>query len=113
MSNDKAAATWHPGAQPALFTLTRPADPQTSHDAAASLGDVRESQRTVHRLLRTYGPATDEQLLAIAGHAGFHISPSGLRTRRHELVALDLVRDTGRRVQMRSGRMAIVWEVTP
>jgi hypothetical protein len=99
-------------AQPALFTLARTGDPDTSHAAAASLGDVRESQRRVHALLRE-GPATDELLFTRAFAVGWDVSPSGLRTRRHELVALGLVVDTGQRVALASGRQAIVWAVAP
>lgn len=93
-------------------TLARTTDPDTSHQAAASLTDVRESQRAVHRLLRVYGPTTDETLMRLANMTGLHISPSGLRTRRHELVALGLVHDTGVRVPLASGRMGICWGVT-
>ena len=99
--------------QPALFTLTRRGDPETSHAAAASLKDIRASQRAVLSLLRDHGPSTDERLLDLADRRGLLISPSGIRTRRHELVALDLVRDTGRTQVLASGRAAIVWEVTP
>jgi len=37
-------------------------------------------------------------------------SQSGLRSRRAELVKIGLVRDSGKRAQLRSGRYAIVWE---
>jgi hypothetical protein len=97
--------------QPELFTLTRTNDPQTSHDAAASLKDVRASQRAVYQMLRDYGPSTDERLQQLAHDHGIRMSPSGLRTRRHELTALGLVVDSGRTAVLATGRAAIVWEI--
>lgn len=95
--------------QPALFTLTRRGDPDTSHAAAASLGDLRQSQAAVLQLLAGLPDATDDELADAARRAGLQISPSGLRTRRHELVALGLAHDTGQRRPLPSGRMAVVW----
>lgn len=91
----------------------RRSDPETSHAAAASLSvdRLREQQRYVLMLLEIWGPSTDVQL------ARFHatdsdaprMSPSGLRTRRAELVRMGKVRDTGGRVVLPTGRKAIVW----
>ena len=89
--------------------VARRHDPSTSWAAAASLGPttIRRSQLVVWRLLQDDGPMTDEQLVArLLGR----MSPSGARTRRAELVDLGLVRDTGQRVKLHSGRLAIVWE---
>jgi hypothetical protein len=96
-----------------VTALARPTDPETSHEAAASLDDVRESQRRVHDLLRVFGPTTDERLVIVAIASGWHVSPSGLRTRRHELVEAGLVVDTGQRATLASGRRAVVWAVAP
>jgi hypothetical protein len=89
--------------------FARFSDPATSHEAAASV-KVRESQQKVMGLLKL-GPATDEALANRAMQHGIRISPSGLRTRRSELVALSLVVDSGVRVTTANGRKAIVWAV--
>lgn len=92
----------------------RNTDPDTSHAAAASVTrDTRtETQRALVRLLRRYGPMTDAELaeryyLATKGQPA--CSPSGLRTRRSELVRDGFVVDTGKRRTLNSGRKAIVW----
>ncbi|WP_051103521.1 hypothetical protein [Terracoccus sp. 273MFTsu3.1] len=94
-----------------MTAVARATDPETSHEAAASVGDVRESQRFVHSLLKASGGATDEALVNTTQNLGFPISPSGLRTRRSELVRLGLVEDSGERERLASGRRAIVWRV--
>ncbi len=48
--------------------------------------------------------------VSVGSGNGFpHQSPSGLRTRRKELVDAGLVVDTGRRGTLRSGRLSIIW----
>lgn len=90
--------------------VARSTDPPTSWAAAKSLGDLRESQSAVLAFLREHGPMTDEQLVARYDREPRQ-SPSGLRTRRKELVEdFDLVVDTGRKEKLLSGRQAIVWE---
>jgi hypothetical protein len=86
-------------------------DPETSHEAAASVEDIRKSQAWVYMALNELGSATDEQLNAFARRMGYPISPSGLRTRRSELVGLGLVVDSGQRQRLASGRRAILWQV--
>lgn len=105
----------HDPAQMALLDQERPAtrrdDPETSHAAAASVGNLRASHRRVLQLFRLYGSQTDEQLMDSAKAEGWKISPSGLRTRRSELTSprgIGII-DTGRRVKTESGRDAIVW----
>lgn len=92
----------------------RRTDPQTSHDAAASIAadQLRDSQRAVLDVLRHHGPIDDHTLEGIYGMLD-QLPPqsvSGLRTRRRELVERGLVADTGERVKLPSGRTAIVWK---
>ena len=90
--------------------VARNTDPDTSWEAAQSVGDVRRSQQEVFDLIRRAGGTTDEELLMLAKVQGIRQSPSGLRTRRAELVDKGLVRDSGRRTRGRTGRRMIVWE---
>lgn len=92
----------------------RHTDPSTSHEAARSLTAERltETQRIILELLGNR-QATDEEIqqLHYAGaEQGFwnHASPSGLRSRRAELVARGLVEEKNRD-KTRFGRSTIVW----
>lgn len=99
----------------------RNTDPSTSHAAAASVTGIRDSQIAVLACLQTFGShhgLTDEALamvysVGVDQHEWPEQSDSGLRTRRKELVTRGLVRDSGRRERLLSGRSAIVWEVVP
>lgn len=101
---------------PTVVPHARKTDPETSHAAATSLGDLRASQREVLQLFHRFGALDDRSLIACAAHAGVRQSDSGLRTRRAELVRLGLVYDTGRRV-VPGGRPPhrprIVWAMSP
>lgn len=93
----------------------RSTDPETSHAAARSVKDLRSSQADVLVVLRRMVPMTDEELVETyqdLARSGFvrSQSPSGIRTRRSELVELGLVEDSGQRETLRSGRRAIVWK---
>lgn len=92
------------------MAVARRTDPLTSHLAAASITSerIRKSQADVLRVLSS-GPMCDEQIADRARELGVKQSPSGLRTRRAELVDLGQVIDSGERVRLRSGRMSIVW----
>lgn len=89
----------------------RSADPDTSHAAAASLAPdkIRLSQHAVLRHLRRHGPMTDTEMVD-SFDGKIYQSPSGLRTRRKELVDRGLVIDTGKRETLESGRSATVWD---
>ena len=97
------------------YKRTRKTDPETSLAAAASVKELTKKQEAVLELLRIYGPFTDELMVkaylqGVDDGRLLYQSTSGLRTRRSELVRRGLVRDSGERRQLVSGRMAIVWE---
>lgn len=92
--------------------FARHTDPQTSHDAAKSVKDVSKTQEAILTCLTW--PRTDDELIDVyygmADANGWkQASPSGIRSRRAELVRRGLVEDTGGRIKLPSGRFAIVW----
>lgn len=97
----------------------RNTDPDTSHRAADSVKRITETQEAIADLMRHIGrPMTDTEIAVRYAdwrqHFGKVIprsSPSGLRTRRSELVERKVVRDSGRREVLPSGRRAILWEI--
>lgn len=93
--------------------LYRGSDPATSREAAASIRDMPAMQACVYATLLQIGPATDEELFRELRDIGVLISDSGARTRRHELEARGLVRDSGLSGRTVSGRKATVWEAVP
>ena len=97
-----------------LAAHARRTDPETSHAAAASPtpGTLRPRQAEVLNILRQ-GPMHDQRIAATALAWHSKQSPSGLRTRRAELVATGLVEDSGRREILPSGRGSVVWQLTP
>jgi hypothetical protein len=85
-------------------------DPDTSHDAAESVGALTATRAAILEVLDTYGPLTDEEIARL--YQGPRASPSGLRTRRSELVRAGKVYDTGQRRPLHSGRYAVAWAST-
>lgn len=67
--------------------------------------------RCLH-VLRTRGPSTHEQILSAFADKGWDASPSGVRTRCHELAEAGLARDTGEIRPTSCGRPACVWAAT-
>lgn len=107
---------------PTPIPRARTTDPQTSRDAARSVKKVNDSMRAVFKVLRAYGPLTDEELVdryeRIRRSTGDintypQQSVSGLRTRRRELWDRGYVINTEMRRPLRSGRNGIVWAVRP
>jgi hypothetical protein len=86
----------------------RNTDPEESHAAAESVEGLTPSQNAVYDTLRRIGPLTDERLVQF--YEGPKQSPSGIRTRRHELVEGGYVRRTGETV-ISTGRKASLWGV--
>lgn len=95
-----------------LKARARKSDPATSHAAASSVKGIRFSQFAVLRALGKIKSGTDLDIADAYEHEYGVIhpqSPSGLRTRRAELVDAGLVVDTGQRKRLPSGRQAVVW----
>jgi hypothetical protein len=92
----------------------RTSDPTTSHEAAASVKELTQKQTAVLDLFRARGPMTDEQLVLayreaeMSSDATPKQAPSGIRTRRNELVQRRLLARVAYR-RTESGRRAIVW----
>lgn len=92
--------------------VARNNDPDTSHEAAASVRNPGLDREKVYAALGE-GPMTDEEILERChAHYATTISPSGARTRRAELVKEGRVADSGVRKRLHTGRRAIVWQRT-
>lgn len=89
----------------------RKSDPYTSHEAAESVVEVTETQWAIYNLLKKR--MTDQDLigayraLVSLGKAPM-ASESGIRSRRAELVELELVQAKGESKTW-SGRKCLVW----
>jgi hypothetical protein len=97
----------------------RRTDPQTSHDAARSVTNLRPRQVAVLDLVLLLCPVTDPDLVE-AYQTRSRIDPdryprqseSGIRTRRSELVTLGYVEDSTHRATLPTGRKATMWTAT-
>lgn len=100
-----------------LRAHARTDDPDTSHQAAASVKKLRSKQQAVWEVLNRIGPAPDVGIVASYANAS-RVNPekyptqsvSGIRTRRSELVGMGLARYAGFKVKLQTGRQAQVWE---
>ena len=91
----------------------RATDGKTSRQAAASVCHMTSKRNDVLCAFRRFGKLTDEQLRDVYPTMDnvADQSESGLRTRRRELVDMQMLVDTGLTRRMRSGRMAKVWGI--
>lgn len=92
-----------------LRARARRTDPATSHAAAASVKSAAISELQGWILGALERPLTDEELWnELAGsHRG--LTPSGVRTRRSELVDDGRVLDSGLKRPTKAGRPSIAW----
>lgn len=88
----------------------RKTDPQTSHEAALSVGDLTKAQEQILGIIQERA-RTDEEIYALVVARRLPISVSGARTRRSELVDAGLVEDSGQTKLTGAGRKTIVWRV--
>lgn len=88
--------------------FARTTDPETSHEAAQSVTNITPLKQEILQRLMT--PMTDADLIeVIRTGSRLLVTESGVRSRRAELVQAGLVKDTGARVKLATGRSAIVW----
>lgn len=101
--------------QQTTYKRVRPRDPHTSWQAAAEQteGKMAALQVLIHDVLSISSAGlTDDQLIERIEAAGYPCSPSGVRSRRAELVAAGWVIDSGLQRRSKAGRAATVWRVT-
>lgn len=97
----------------------RSTDPETSKAAAKSVEEITDKQRDVLKIFEDWRVGlTDVKLVQIytrGATAGIvsKQAPSGIRTRRRELVDAGLLVDTEEREKLPSGRKAIMWGLAP
>ena len=88
-------------------------DPPTSHQAAASVTDLTAKQQAVLDVFKhgDHPHFSDEQMIAAYEKAGLpQQSPSGLRSRRSELVRKGLLKNSGCITKTAAGRHTRMWE---
>ncbi len=103
--------------KPPSFCLdahARKSDPQTSHEAAASISK-QQRMRSHEQVLNAFiihGPMCDKILATKPEVAG--MTPSRIRTARCELTRLQVLEDTGETVPMYTGTKVLrhkIWRI--
>ena len=98
--------------------FARKTDIETSHEAAASVKNITATQQAIMKLIQLQ-PMTDQRLVEFytaqirkgAVKDFPRASESGIRSRRAELVDRGILKDSGAREKLESGRSAVVWTV--
>lgn len=90
-----------------MSLLSRKGDPWTSK---RSKPNKEQTRALVLRVLPTVQPCTDERLVEACAQVDPFCTPSGVRSRRHELATEGLVRSAGEG-KTSTGRKALTWEV--
>jgi hypothetical protein len=87
-------------------------DPVTSHEAAATVRNLTATMEGIVTVLKHRGPQPDDMIARYYSLSGFpYASPSGLRSRRAELVDLGIIEPSGEFAKTPSGRRTIVWRL--
>lgn len=97
---------------PSARARTRRSDPETSHEAADTVGDVSINMRYVWMVLKENGPLHHEALIEAYARSGLPAqSDSGIRTRCAELRDLPepMVEWTGAWVRISNTTRSRVW----
>lgn len=96
-----------------MHAAARLTDPDTSHLAAQSVTNYHNVQHAILDVVARWGPLTDEDIADRVRSLPIKTSPSGLRTRRKELVALGMLVANPRKVRLSTGRLGTRWEINP
>lgn len=92
----------------------RSTDPQTSHDAAASVNNISKVQKAIMSLLQA-SPMCDEKLIGQyriwqqTDDRFPAVTDQSIRSRRAELVAMGIIEAAPYKEQMSTGNWANVW----
>lgn len=107
--DDPVRRPWRPVAALREERTARSSDPDTSREGPVL--NLTAKRRAVLKVLEVLGPMTDSGIAERYDAYAPAQSPSGLRTRRSELVVAEYVIDSGER-QVIGGRRHIVWSIT-
>jgi repressor of nif and glnA expression len=98
-----------------MSLLARNTDPDTSHEAAASLVPHLPAMQAeiLTALCKWWGPATAYEIMVYLNHHGRGRQQNSVSTRLAALHELGFVRDSGARKAGSTNRLLTCWEATP